>query len=342
MPTQFLGHPQETHQLTLTPFTPPVAAREAARASRLAHNNSAISRLSTRPPGRPRSTIDSGRATNKGLGTAPEYEHDHRREPADTRTAPQATTTFTPTTTTNTMAINPYPLTTAPPYGRHSGRPDSAVRAPRRALPIAQQQSSDPPRRDGCLCHDCDHVVATTTSLLVVQSRSVKRTAREARTTDGAERDEARRGDVRGAGRDTGLCRIGRRQDRWRLPRATLTRRSGSPARSSPQRGVWRRPQGSSASEGDDHAWARVKQGFCSAACGLQVRRRRVSVRVSGARLLPPSGSKRGFELESALFNRQSRHADRQNTIRHSSTVLTRPSAPEATTRASQELTDGA
>jgi hypothetical protein len=124
---------------------------------RLAHNNSAISRLSTRPPpGRPRSTLDSGRATNKGLGTAPEYEHDHRREPADARTAPQAATTST--TTNQTMAINPYPLTSAPPYGRHSGRPDSSVRASHGAFGFAQQQSSDPPRRGRLLRHGSDRV----------------------------------------------------------------------------------------------------------------------------------------------------------------------------------------
>ena len=35
---------------------------------------------------------DSGRATNKGLGRAPEYEHDHHREPEDARTAPRAAT----------------------------------------------------------------------------------------------------------------------------------------------------------------------------------------------------------------------------------------------------------
>ena len=47
----------------------------------LAHPNSAISRLSTRPPGRQHSTSHSERAPNKGLGTAPEYEHDHPRDP---------------------------------------------------------------------------------------------------------------------------------------------------------------------------------------------------------------------------------------------------------------------
>ena len=46
-----------------------------------------------------------------------------RREPADARTAPQAATTSIPHTN-QTMAINPYPLTPAPPYGRrgdHAG-----------------------------------------------------------------------------------------------------------------------------------------------------------------------------------------------------------------------------
>jgi hypothetical protein len=41
-----------------------------------------------------------------------------RREPEDARTAPQAATTSTITTTNQTMAIHPYPLTPAPPYER--------------------------------------------------------------------------------------------------------------------------------------------------------------------------------------------------------------------------------
>jgi len=49
------------------PSPHPVAAGAAARASRLAHTSSAICRLSTRHR-RPRSTLDSGRATNQGLG----------------------------------------------------------------------------------------------------------------------------------------------------------------------------------------------------------------------------------------------------------------------------------
>ena len=48
----------------------------------------------------------------------------NRREPADARTAPQAATTST--TTNQPMAINPYPLTSAPPYGRLSTRPAGA------------------------------------------------------------------------------------------------------------------------------------------------------------------------------------------------------------------------
>jgi hypothetical protein len=68
-PTQaHTNHPQEAHQLTLTP-TPqqPVAAGEATRASRLAHNNSAKCRPSTAQPAA-RSTLDSRRATNQRLG----------------------------------------------------------------------------------------------------------------------------------------------------------------------------------------------------------------------------------------------------------------------------------
>ena len=76
---------------------------------------------------------------------------------------------------------------------RHSGRPDSAVRAPRRALPIAQQQSSYPPRRDGCLCHDCDQGGRHEDVAARGAIQECQRTAREARTTDGAERDETRR-----------------------------------------------------------------------------------------------------------------------------------------------------
>ena len=49
------------------PLTQPVAAGEAARAIPARAHNSAIRRLSTRPR-RARSTLDSGRATNKGLG----------------------------------------------------------------------------------------------------------------------------------------------------------------------------------------------------------------------------------------------------------------------------------
>ncbi len=77
---------------------------------------------------RSRPATDSGRATNKGLGKqAPGYEHDHRREPADARSAPQAAPTST-TSPNQTMATNPYPLTTAPPCGRPRDRPS----APRR------------------------------------------------------------------------------------------------------------------------------------------------------------------------------------------------------------------
>ena len=54
-----------------TPLDNPLRLARRPEASRLAHSNSAIRRLSTRPPGRPRSTLDSGRATNKGLGTSP-------------------------------------------------------------------------------------------------------------------------------------------------------------------------------------------------------------------------------------------------------------------------------
>jgi hypothetical protein len=106
------------------PGSQPVAASEAARASPARAQQLRDSSPEHPPaPRRPRLTIGSGRATNKGLGTAPEYEHDHRREPADARTAPQAATTST--TTNQTMTINPYPLTTAPPYGRPRSRPSA-------------------------------------------------------------------------------------------------------------------------------------------------------------------------------------------------------------------------
>ena len=69
---------------------------------------------------------------------APEYEHDPRREPEDARTAPQAATTSA-TTTNQTMAINPYPLTSAPPYGRHGDRAGPVRLAPCRTIVIARE-----------------------------------------------------------------------------------------------------------------------------------------------------------------------------------------------------------
>ena len=104
------------------PHRHPVAAGEAARASPARAHHSAIRRLSTRPTRRPRSTIDSGRATNKGLGVhqPPNMSMTERREPADARAAPQAATTSIPHTN-QTMAINPYPLTPAPPIWATEG-----------------------------------------------------------------------------------------------------------------------------------------------------------------------------------------------------------------------------
>ena len=67
------------------PIDTPVAAREAARASPARAQQLRDSSPEHPPTRRPRSTIDSGRATNKGLGTAPEYEHDH---PSRTRGRP--------------------------------------------------------------------------------------------------------------------------------------------------------------------------------------------------------------------------------------------------------------
>ena len=64
------NHSQEAHQLALTPSNTPVAASDAARASRLAHNNSAIRRLSTRPTA---AALDNRQRTcdEQGLGTSP-------------------------------------------------------------------------------------------------------------------------------------------------------------------------------------------------------------------------------------------------------------------------------
>ena len=59
-----------------------------------------------------------------------------------------------PRTTNQTMAINPYPLTSTPPYGRHCARPDPAVRAPHLAIEFAQMRAPEfgphnaPPRDD--------------------------------------------------------------------------------------------------------------------------------------------------------------------------------------------------
>src|ERR1019366_4074284 len=133
----------EAYQLPLTvPRTHPVAAREAARASRLAHNNSAKCRLSTTQPGRRARLLTADVRRTKVLGyPAPEYEHHHRREPEDARTAPQAATTSTITTTNQTMAIHPYPLTPAPPYGRRRDRPAPGVVRAAARLEFAQQDA---------------------------------------------------------------------------------------------------------------------------------------------------------------------------------------------------------
>jgi transposase len=100
------------------PEQQPAAARDAARAPGLAHNNSAKCRLSSHPPA---AALDFRQRTcdePRSWGTQPpNMSMTDRREPADARTAPRAATTST-TTTNQTMAINPYPLTAAPPYGR--------------------------------------------------------------------------------------------------------------------------------------------------------------------------------------------------------------------------------
>src|ERR1039458_6419617 len=72
-----------------------------------------------RPPG---AAIDNRQPTcdeQRSWGTQPpNMSMTPVANPEDARTAPQAATTSTITTTNQTMAIHPYPLTPAPPYGR--------------------------------------------------------------------------------------------------------------------------------------------------------------------------------------------------------------------------------
>ena len=71
LPPKLARAPREAHHHALEPDTR-TQLRLARRPSiRLAHDNSAINRLSTRPPQRPRSTLDSGRTTNKRLRRPP-------------------------------------------------------------------------------------------------------------------------------------------------------------------------------------------------------------------------------------------------------------------------------
>jgi hypothetical protein len=64
---------------------------------------------------------------------APEYEHDHRREPRGRTDRPANRNHINPPPATQTMAINPYALTPAPRYGRQSDRLDRAGSESRRA-----------------------------------------------------------------------------------------------------------------------------------------------------------------------------------------------------------------
>src|ERR1019366_8670515 len=88
-----------------------------------------------RPPG---AALDNRQRTcdeQRSWGTQPpNMSMTTRREPEDARTAPQAATTSTITTTNQTMAIHPYPLTPAPPYGRRCVR--AASRRPPRMHPV--------------------------------------------------------------------------------------------------------------------------------------------------------------------------------------------------------------
>src|ERR1035437_1001249 len=89
----------------------PVAASEAARASRLAHNNSAKCRLSTTQPG---DALDFRRRTcdePRSWGTQPpNMSTPPAPNPADPRPAPQAATKHPPPPPQPTLAINPQPL----------------------------------------------------------------------------------------------------------------------------------------------------------------------------------------------------------------------------------------
>ncbi len=123
-------HSQEADQLALTlPRTLPVAAGEAARASRLAHTNSAIRRLSNAHPG---AALDFRQRTcdeQRSWGTQPPNMSMTTVANPRTPGPPRKPQPHHPRTTNQTMASNPYPLTTAPPYGRRrDGRDSSALR----------------------------------------------------------------------------------------------------------------------------------------------------------------------------------------------------------------------
>ena len=125
-------HPTLHHHHPNPPTTREPSAREHAAGSRLPLRlPQQLRDLSPEhpPTRRPRSTLDSGRATNKGLGPAPEYEHDHpSRTRGRARTAPQAATTSTAATTNTHWPSKSYLLTRAPPCGRRRDRADRAHR----------------------------------------------------------------------------------------------------------------------------------------------------------------------------------------------------------------------
>jgi hypothetical protein len=103
------------------PTRHPVAAGEAARASRLAHTNSAISRLSTRPLA---AALDFRQRTcdeQRSSACPPNISMTTVANPADGPDRPASRNHNKLPTTNQTMAINPYPLTPTPPYGRLPG-----------------------------------------------------------------------------------------------------------------------------------------------------------------------------------------------------------------------------
>jgi hypothetical protein len=74
----------------------------------------------------------------------------NRREPANARTASRTATT-SPCTTDHRMAVNPCPLTTAPPYERRSACPDRPRSALRLTIAFVQLRASLPQAADARL-----------------------------------------------------------------------------------------------------------------------------------------------------------------------------------------------